>query len=121
MKLQARAWTIAGLVVGAAGIAILWAAGVKFPVAVPPGLLILLAGAVFVAVARWWWAPAVGAALGLFVAVGFAISPTGFDNLLGRHGASVATGQAVQLVGVLGAVVAGVLATRSGYRQRIRS
>ena len=37
-----RTLTVAGLLTGAAGIAILWAAGVKFPVAVPPGLVLLL-------------------------------------------------------------------------------
>ncbi|MEW1586630.1 hypothetical protein AB0283_14435 [Micromonospora vinacea] len=113
MTVTARTYTVAGLVVGAAGIAVLWAAGVEFPVAVPPGMIILLTGALFVALAQWRWSPAVGALLGLFVAVGFAISPTGVDNLLGRHGADVATGQAIQLVGVLTAVVAGVLATNS--------
>ena len=116
MSLDARTITVAGLVVGATGIAVLWASGVEFPVAVPPGIVILLAGAIFVTLARWTWAPAVGAFLGLFVTVGFAISPTGWDNLTGQHGASVATGQAIQLVGVLTAVVAGVLATRERYR-----
>lgn len=116
MTVTARTCTIAGLVVGAAGIGVLWATGVEFPVAVPPGIIILLAGALFVAFAPWRWSPAVGALLGLFVAVGFAISPTGVDNLLGRHGADVATGQAIQLVGVLTAVVAGVLALTAARR-----
>jgi hypothetical protein len=116
MSLPARTWTIAGLVLGAIGIGILWAAGVEFPVAIPPGAVILLVGAVFVTFAPWRWSPAVGTALGLFVAVGFAVSPTGFDNLFGRHGASVATGQAIQLIGVLTAVVAGVIATRDRYK-----
>jgi hypothetical protein len=40
---------------------------------------------------------------------------------LGRHGTGVEIGQAVQLAGVLVAVVAGVIATRSGYRRAIRS
>jgi len=115
--IDARSITVAGLVVGATGIAVLWASGVEFPVAVPPGIVILLAGAVFVALARWRWAPAVGSFLGLFVTVGFAISPTGWDNLTGQHGASVAAGQAIQLAGVLTAVVAGIAATRAGYRQ----
>ena len=116
MDLDARTITIAGLVVGAAGIGVLWAAGVDFPVAVPPGIVILLAGALFVGLAPWRWAPAVGTFLGLFVTVGFAVSPTGWDNLVGRHGADVAAGQAVQLAGVLTAVVAGVAATRERYR-----
>ncbi|MEU7751588.1 hypothetical protein AB0B57_32895 [Micromonospora sp. NPDC049101] len=116
MTVTARTFTIAGLVVGAAGIGVLWAAGVEFPVAVPPGMIILLAGALFVAFAPWRWSPAVGALLGLFVAVGFAISPTGVDNLLGRHGADVATGQSIQLIGVLTALVAGALATNTARR-----
>ncbi|MEU8183369.1 hypothetical protein AB0B85_03040 [Micromonospora sp. NPDC049044] len=123
MTVTARTFTIAGLVVGAAGIAMLWAAGVEFPIAVPPGMIILLAGAVFVAFVPWRWSPAVGALLGLFVTVGFLISPTGVDNLLGRHGADVATGQFIQLVGVLTALIAGALATNAARRmsQRHRS
>ena len=113
----ARLVTIGGLVVGAIGIAILWAAGVEFPIAVPPGMIILLSGALFVGLAPWRWAPAVGSFLGLFVAVGFLISPTGPSNLAGDAGASVATGQAIQLVGVVTALVAGVLATRANYRR----
>jgi hypothetical protein len=112
MHVTSRMVTVGGLVLGAAGIAVLWAAGVEFPVAVPPGIVILLAGAVFVSVARWRWAPAAGVLLGLFVAVGWAISPTGWPNLTGRHGAAVAAGQAVQLAGVLVAVVAGLVALR---------
>ncbi|HET8624312.1 MAG TPA: hypothetical protein VFM14_12180 [Gemmatimonadales bacterium] len=111
-----RAATIVGLGVGAVGIAILWAAGVEFPVYPPPGIVILIAGGVFVALARWAWAPAVGAFLGLFVAVGFLISPTGMSNLTGEAGTGVAIGQAIQVVGVLTALVAGVVATRANYR-----
>ncbi|MBO3089167.1 hypothetical protein [Cellulomonas dongxiuzhuiae] len=110
---RARAVTVGALAVGAAGIAVLWAAGVEFPVAVPPGIVILLLGAVFVALARAPWAPAVGSALGLFVTVGFLVSPTGLDNLTGGHGATIAAGQAVQLVGVVTATIAGVIGTRT--------
>ncbi len=112
MHVTSRTVTVGGLLLGAAGIAVLWAAGVRFPVAVPPGIVILLAGAIFVALARWRWAPAVGVALGLFVAVGWAISPTGWPNLTGQHGPAVATGQALQLTGVLIAVAAGAVALR---------
>lgn len=112
-----RAATIVGLGIGAVGIAILWAAGVEFPVYPPPGIVILIAGAVFVALARWAWAPVVGAFLGLFVAVGFLISPTGMSNLTGEAGTGVAIGQAIQVVGVLTALVAGVVATRANYRR----
>ena len=52
-----RAWsgprtaTVVGLVVGAVGIAIMWASGIEFPIYPPPGIVILLAGAIFVSLA----------------------------------------------------------------------
>jgi hypothetical protein len=114
-----------GLVVGALGITILWASGVEFPFYPPPGIIILMAGTVFVALVRRPWAPAVGAFLGLFVTVGFLISPTGLSNLTGEAGTSVAIGQGIQVVGVLIALIAGVVATRAKYRKlshtRVRS
>jgi len=118
---RSRAVTVLGLGVGALGIAILWASGVEFPIYPPPGLVILLAGAVFVGLAPWRWAPGVGAFLGLFVLVGFLISPTGLSNLLGEAGAGVATGQGVQVAGVLTALIAGVIATRANYRRQARA
>ena len=103
---------LAGLLIGAAGIAILWAAGVEFPVAVPPGLVILLVGAGLVAIVRRRWADGVGGFLGLFVVVGFVVSGIfgeGLDNLLGRNGVDVALGQVVQLIGVVTAAISGTL------------
>jgi hypothetical protein len=113
-----RTVTVAGLVVGASGIAVLWAAGVEFPLYPPPGIVILLAAALFVELAPWRWAPGVGVFLGLFVFVGFLISPTGLPNLLGEAGTSVAIGQGIQVLGVLTAIIAGVVATRANSRQR---
>jgi hypothetical protein len=112
-----RAATVVGLLIGAVGIAVLWASGVEFPIYPPPGIVILLAGAIFVSLAGWPWAPGVGAFLGLFVLVGFLISPTGLSNLSGEAGTSVAVGQGIQVVGVLTALVAGVIATRANYRK----
>jgi hypothetical protein len=118
-----RAWsgprtaTVVGLVVGAVGIAIMWASGIEFPIYPPPGIVILLAGAIFVSLASWPWAPGVGAFLGLFVLVGFLISPTGLSNLSGDAGTGVAVGQGIQVVGVLTALVAGVIATRANYQK----
>ena len=113
-----RIATIAGLLVGAVGIAVLWASGVEFPVYPPPGIVILVSGALFVAFVRRVSSPAVGAFLGLFVIVGFLISPTGLSNLTGEEGASVAVGQGIQVAGVLTALVAGSLAARANYRRR---
>lgn len=108
--------TVAGQVIGAVGIAILWGAGVDFPVAIPPGMVILLAGALFVSLVRTRWSPAVGAFLGLFVTVGFLISSTGLSNLTGDEGTAVALGQGIQQIGVITALIAGVVATRAAYR-----
>ena len=113
----ARGVTIAGLVVGAAGISILWAAGQEFPIYPPPGIVLLLAGALFIALTSWRWTPAVGAVLGAFVTVGTLISPDGLPNLTGESGAAIAVGQAIQAIGVVTALVAGVIATRANYRR----
>ena len=124
-----RALTVAGLVVGAAGIAVLWASGVEFPVAIPPGLVILLVDALFVELAPWRWATGVGAFLGLFVTCGFLLSG-GIPNLLGADGStffgtpnpigrdSLGTiiGTWIQMIGVLTALIAGMIATRNSYR-----
>ena len=129
-----RAVTVAGLVVGAAGIAVLWAAGVEFPVAIPPGLVILLVGALFVGLAPWRWATGVGAFLGLFVIAGFLISG-GIPNLVGGDGSTffgtpnpidddtigTLIGTWIQLIGVLTALIAGVIATRNNYRKPTRA
>lgn len=114
----ARAVTVGALLVGATGISILWAAGVEFPVAIPPGIVILLVGAVVVATVRKPWAAGLGAFLGLFVVVGFLASPTGIDNITGKNGGTVALGQAVQVAGVITAFFAGVVATRSERARR---
>ncbi len=129
-----RAVTVAGLVVGAAGIAVLWASGVEFPVAIPPGLVILLAGALFVGVAPWRWATGVGAFMGLFVTCGFLISG-GIPNLVGADGSTffgtpnpvnrdtlgTVIGTWVQTIGALTALIAGVIATRNNYRKPART
>ena len=112
-----RAVTVLGLVVGAVGIAILWAAGVKFPIYPPPGIIILLAGAVFVSLAPWPWAPAVRAFLGA-VRHRWLPGERGPPNLVGREGTSVAIGTWIQMLGVLTALVAGVMATRATYQNR---
>ncbi len=124
-----RAVTVVGLMVGALGIAILWASGVAFPIYPPPGIVILLAGALFVGLAPWRWAPGVGAFLGLFVTLGFLISG-GIPNLVGGDGRTffgtpnpvdrdtlrTVIGTWIQLIGVLTALIAGGLATRNNYR-----
>jgi hypothetical protein len=111
--------TIAAMIVGAVGIGILWAAGVPFPFYPPPGILILLAGALFVGLTGFRWAPAVGAAIGLFITVGFLVSASGIDNLTGVHGTNIAIGTVVQVLGVVSAFVLGTLATARNYGAKV--
>jgi hypothetical protein len=115
-----RGLTVWGLAAGAIGIAMLWASGVDFPFYPPPGLLILAIGAAFVGLAKWAWAPGVGAFLGLFVIVGFVLSSVvsgaGTGNLTGDAGIGGVIGTAIQLVGVVIALVAGSVAARQEYR-----
>jgi hypothetical protein len=88
---------------------------IDFPFYPPPGLLILLAGAIFVALAPWPWAPGVGAFLGLFVTGGFVVSG-GPPNLVGREGTSVAIGTWIQMAGVLTALIAGAWLVIGSFR-----
>jgi hypothetical protein len=127
-----RAVTVAGLVAGGVGIAVLWASGVEFPIAIPPGLVILLAGALFVGLAPWQWATGVGAFLGLFVTCGFLISG-GMPNLFGADGDTffgspnpiehdtfgTVVGTWVQMIGVLTALIAGAITMRNQDRKPI--
>jgi hypothetical protein len=112
-----RNLTIAALIVGAIGIAILWASGVPFPIYPPPGILLLGAGAIFIAVTKIRWAPIVGAALGVFVTVGFLASASGIDNLTGVHGTSIMIGTIIQVLGVVSAAIAGIVSTGQSYRR----
>lgn len=109
IHLVSRTTLAASLLVGALGIALLWAAGVHFPVAVPPGIVILAVGALLVAAIRARWTAALGCLLGLFVLGGFLVSGQGFDNLAGDAGTLAAIGQAVEVLGVLAAAVIGAL------------
>jgi hypothetical protein len=108
--------TVVGLVAGAAGCAIQWAAG-ALPFLIPPGTVIMLAGALFVGLAPWRWAPAVGALLGFVFAVGLLIGPIGLTNLLGEAGPAAAFGQGIQAIGVLTALFAGLIAMFRGRQQ----
>ena len=112
-----RMLTIIGLVVGALGIALLWIAGVAFPIYPPPGIILLLGGALFVWLVPKGWAPVIGVLLALFIIVGFLLSPTGIPNLTGATGVTVAIGQAVQLVGVLVALITGSMALKTNYQK----
>ncbi len=84
----------------------------------------------FVGLAPWRWVPGVGAFLGLFVTLGFLISG-GLPNLVGGDGSTffgtpnpvdrdtlrTVISTWIQMIGVLTALIAGVIATRTNYRK----
>jgi hypothetical protein len=120
------AWTraeivaVAGLLTSAAGIAVLWAAGLEFPFYPPPGMLIMSIGALAFTLMRprLRYAALVPALLGLSGVVGFVMEAVvgggiGLSNLTGGAGAAPVLGQALQQLGVIVAGVAGVVAVRS--------
>ncbi|WP_123788509.1 hypothetical protein [Phytoactinopolyspora halophila] len=73
--------------------------------------------AAVVAFAPWRWTPGLGAFAGLFVTVGFLISPDGIPNFQGDNGTGAQIGTWIQMAGVVTALVAGIIATRENYTQ----
>lgn len=108
--------TVAALLVAAAGFVIQIVSGVDVPT-VPPGLVILLVAAGLVAFGPWRWTSVVGAAVGLFLLVGFFASGA-VGSLLEPSRLGVFVGSWVQFLAVIVAVVAGIAATIQNFRTR---
>ena len=108
--------TVAALLVAAAGFVIQIVSGVDVPT-VPPGLLILLVVAALVAFGPWRWLPVVGAAVGLFLLVGFFASGA-VGSLLEPSQLGVFVGAWIQFLAVIIAVAAGIVAIIQNYRTR---
>jgi hypothetical protein len=117
----ARSAQVGGLAAGAVGLVIEVVSGVQgFPI-VPPGPIILVVAAGFVALAPWRWAPILGLAAAVFLTVGQAVTPNfgGSFDRLGDVGAfGPFAGTALFLLGLLVALAAGVVATFHGLRRR---
>jgi hypothetical protein len=112
-----RAVTVAGLLAGALGIALLWASGrIEWPVYPPPGIVNLLIGSLLVGLTSWRWTPGLAAVMGLLLIGGFLLSG-GPPNLVGAKGTTVAVGNWIQIAGGVTAMVAGLIATRPRYRK----
>ena len=108
--------TVAALLVAAAGFVIQIISGVDVPT-VPPGLVIMLVAAGLVAFLPWRWIPVVGAAVGLFLLVGFFASGA-VSSLLDPSRLGVFVGAWIQFLAVIAAVVTGIVATVQNYRGR---
>jgi hypothetical protein len=104
-----RLATVAGLAAGAIGIGILRMAGVAMPV-VPPGLVLLLAAALLVVLVRRRWIPLVGALVGLAEIIGI-VATGSLADLVEVSPVGVFVGTWIRTLGVVIALIAGVLAT----------
>jgi hypothetical protein len=115
---------VAGMVAAAAGIIIQIVSGSDLYPTIPPGPIILIAGAALVALGPWRWTPVVGVVVPLFLLVGAAVAAlnsSGFADQLsapGQAGAGIFAGDLVQLLGVITALVAGIVALRRRARTR---
>ena len=108
--------TVASLVVAAGGVVIQIVSGADYP-PIPPVFFILLIPAGLIAFGRWRWTPAVAVLAGLFLTFGLFASgqsPRLFN--WSRLGDSV--GLWVQMVAVLNAAVAGIMAMVHNYQTR---
>jgi len=110
----------AALAVAAVGIIIQIIGGVNYP-AVPPGLIILLAAAALVAFLPWRWASVFGVLAVAFMVIGAIGAANARYDLThpGHPGAFIGTW--IQLIAVVIAVVAGVMALAVRNQRRARA
>ena len=115
--LTARVLVVAGLLLAAAGIPIQIAAGVDDYPTIPPGLVLLVVAAAVVWFgARWRWTPLVGVVLAIFLLVGAVVTGTTADRLSEPGQLWPFTGTLIQVIGLVLALLAGLVATLHGYQ-----
>lgn len=96
------------LLLAALGIVVQLVAGVDYP-PVPPGLVIIVVAAALVVLIARLWAAAVAAVIAAFVLVGGIFANTGWGDLTGDADAGSRVGLAVELVGLVAAVIVGAV------------
>ncbi|UWZ83630.1 DUF4383 domain-containing protein [Occallatibacter riparius] len=117
--------TIAGLIGCALAIWVQWVSGDASYPKFPPGPVFFIAVAAIVAfAARWWWTPLMGSLIALLVTTGwFARLPRNMQHLthpgsIGHFAPGIFLGMLAQILSLLLADVAGLVATVVNYRQR---
>jgi hypothetical protein len=113
--------TILGLVLGAAGISTLFLTNSVSAPPIPIGPILLLAAAALIALGPWRWTPIPGVAISLAILVGAFIAYGLFDRLSHLDQAGAFTGTWIQMVGLIIALIAGVIATIQNYQPRPQS
>ena len=118
--------SLAGLLVGIAGLIIQWfadpskfaAASDSFGISFPPGILFILASGVLVLLtARWWWHAVFGVIIAFWIAGVGTLAGQLTPNLTSHNPGTVA-GNAVMTAGLILAFVAGVRSLITGRRTR---
>jgi hypothetical protein len=110
-----RKAAVGGLVLAAAGIFVQMAGGADYPV-VPPGAIVLVAGAVLIAI-RTRWTPLIGVMIAIFISFGAVVTPNMGDQLSEPSEATVFIGTAIQLVGLVAGLVAGLVVAAGCLRK----
>jgi hypothetical protein len=111
--------TVTGLILAAVGIILQYFFKVVGLPTIPIGPIILLVAGAMVAFGPWRWTPVVGVIVSLFVLVGFTMaSITAWERIPLSNPAEVGgfTGAVLQLLGLIIALVAALVATRHNYR-----
>ena len=107
---RAKTIEVVGLVVAAMGVLTEYLTGVPGFPTVPPGPIILAAAAVVVRFVRWRWSPGVGVLAAVFLSGGAVASGRTAQLLATPSVLGQWAGAVVQVVGLLTALVAGVVA-----------
>jgi hypothetical protein len=115
---------VTGMVAAAAGIIIQITSGSELYPTIPPGPIILLAGAALVALGPWRWTAVVGVVVPLFLLVGAVMAAVNSGEFVdqltdpGQVGIGIFAGDVLQMLGVITALVAGIVALRQSSRTR---
>jgi hypothetical protein len=113
-----RKLTVTGLVLAAVGIIVQYFLKVVGLPTIPIGPIILLVAAAMVAFGPWRWTPLVGVIVSLFVLGGFTLaSIIDWERVPLSNPANVGgfTGAVLQLLGLIIALVAALVATKQNY------
>lgn len=118
--------TLAGLLVGVAGLVIQWIAdpakfaGAEgtFGVSFPPGIaFILVFGLLTLLTARWWWHPIFAAFIAFWIA-GVGTMADKMQPNFASHNPGTVAGTTVMAAGLALAFIAGLVSTRAARRTR---
>lgn len=108
-----------GLIVAGLGILILYIAGVPGFPKIPPGPIILIGAGLLVALLPWRWVSIIGLVVAIFVSVGFVANAGSAGQRLsapGEFGPFIGT--VVQVLGLVVALIASVVATVQVFQSR---